>query len=485
MDDHDLLRQYVQSQSQDAFRQIVERHLPMVYATARRMVFDAHLAEEVAQNVFTTLAQKAESLRPPQVTAGWLYNTTRNLALHAVRGELRRREREQTAVAMQALESEFNAGQINENLEPAMAELAADDRDTLVLRFFEDRSLLDVGRELGISEDAARMRVNRALDRLRTIFNRKGVTVSSAVLATAITAGTSSAVPAGLGTAITAAALAGTTIVTTATFTQTILTTMSWINAKSFTAIIAAAALAGTGTYYVQKGRENDLQAENQRLTAEQDKLTAEHNADLVSAQAGKEELERLHKDLRDLPRLRNEVAQLKRQRDEVKPALSTQPAKNPGLAQLPTPEAGAGRYLSSDQLANVGHATPEAGLQTITWAMIKGTFDDVNKTVSPELLGEELKNPDKARAQFEQSQKKMAPLFKGMQIVARKVLAEDKVELKIKMDADPIPGSKAPTPPYMVQPMVKVGDEWKLGGSTREHKPKWDEDGQIVPLSP
>src|SRR3954454_4214143 len=123
MDDHDLLRQYVQSHSQDAFRQIVEQHLPMVYATAQRMVFDSHLAEEVAQNVFTTLAQKANTLRPPQVIAGWLYNTTRNLALHTVRGELHRREREQTAVAMQALESSFDPGQINENLEPAMAEL--------------------------------------------------------------------------------------------------------------------------------------------------------------------------------------------------------------------------------------------------------------------------------------------------------------------------------------------------------------------------
>src|SRR5438270_2085077 len=97
MDDHELLRKYVERQSQEAFRELVERHVAMVCSAARRMVRDAHLAEEVTQGVFTTLAQKAASLGPPQVQVlgGWLYNTTRNLAMHAVRAEQRRREREQ------------------------------------------------------------------------------------------------------------------------------------------------------------------------------------------------------------------------------------------------------------------------------------------------------------------------------------------------------------------------------------------------------
>ena len=74
MDDHALLQDYLRRQSQDAFRQLVDRHLRMVYGTAHRIVRDVHLAEEVAQNVFTLLAKKAAGIVPPQVVAGWLYN---------------------------------------------------------------------------------------------------------------------------------------------------------------------------------------------------------------------------------------------------------------------------------------------------------------------------------------------------------------------------------------------------------------------------
>src|SRR4026207_2540666 len=104
MEDRALLDEFVRSRSQSAFRELVTRHLPVVYSTARRLVRDSHLAEEVAQAVFTTLSQKAESIQPTQVIGGWLYNTTRHLAMHAVRTEQRRREREQIACAMQSLE---------------------------------------------------------------------------------------------------------------------------------------------------------------------------------------------------------------------------------------------------------------------------------------------------------------------------------------------------------------------------------------------
>src|SRR5216117_3219495 len=112
MDDHELLREYAERRSQDAFRELVGRHLAIVYSAACRMVRDSQLAEEVAQNVFTTLAQKAGSLGPAQVVGGWLYHTTRHLAMHAVRSEQRRREREQTAAAMQSLETGSNTHQI-------------------------------------------------------------------------------------------------------------------------------------------------------------------------------------------------------------------------------------------------------------------------------------------------------------------------------------------------------------------------------------
>src|SRR5258706_427775 len=151
MDDRELLDRFVKDHSQSAFRELVERHLPVVYSAARRMVRGAHLAEEVAQSVFTTLAQKAASIRPPQVLGGWLYNTTRHLAMHAIRTEQRRREREQTAVAMQSLDLPPDDPGIAEHLEPAMAELDAEDRDALVLRYLANRAFREVGSELGIS----------------------------------------------------------------------------------------------------------------------------------------------------------------------------------------------------------------------------------------------------------------------------------------------------------------------------------------------
>jgi RNA polymerase sigma factor (sigma-70 family) len=120
MDDRELLAQYAGHRSQDAFRQLVERHLPMVYSVAHRVVRDPQLAEEIAQSVFTTLAQKAEVIQPLQVVGGWLYNTTRNLSRHAVRSEQRRREREQTAASMQALELSSDDGRISEHLESGL-----------------------------------------------------------------------------------------------------------------------------------------------------------------------------------------------------------------------------------------------------------------------------------------------------------------------------------------------------------------------------
>ena len=251
MDDRELLNEFVTARSQSAFRELVERHLPVVYSAARRMVGDSHLAEEVAQTVFTTLAQKADSIRPPQVLGGWLYNTTRHLAMHAVRTEQRRREREQTAFAMQALEQAADESAIAEHLEPAMAELDAEDRDALVLRFLVNRGLREVGAELGVSEEAARKRVSRALERLRALLERRGVTASGVLLATALSASTI-AVPVGLGATIVKSALGS---ATAAALTKATFITMKWLNAKTVTVIIALAFLGGGGTFFLQQQR--------------------------------------------------------------------------------------------------------------------------------------------------------------------------------------------------------------------------------------
>lgn len=262
MDDRDLLDQFVKAHSQGAFRELVERHLPVVYSAAQRLVRDPHLAEEVAQSVFTMLAQKADSIRPPQVLGGWLYNTTRHLAMHAVRTEHRRRERETTAFAMQSLDQTPEDPGLTEHLEPALAELDAEDRDALVLRFLANRALREVGAELGVSEEAARKRVSRALERLRLALEHRGVTATGVLLATALTA-TTFTVPAGLGATITTTAL---TPITAAAVTNASLLTMKSLSAKVAVAVVVVACAGGAGTLVVQNW--NSAQPDSATATA-------------------------------------------------------------------------------------------------------------------------------------------------------------------------------------------------------------------------
>jgi RNA polymerase sigma factor (sigma-70 family) len=486
MDDHELLRDYVRNRSQDAFRELVSRHLPMVYSAARRMVRDPQLAEDLAQSAFTLLAQKAGTLEPSAVVGGWLYYTTRNLSLHALRAEQRRREREEAAVSMSALDrGPDETSHVTEHLDSAMAELETEERDVLVLRFLEDRSFATVGRELGISEDAARMRVNRALERLRGVLSRQGVPASAVILTAALAATTSTAVPAGLATVLAAATLTGsfgaTTLATATTLTATGVQLGSMFTLKGIALITSAAIIAAGGTYFVQQTKLQQLKASNEQLTASRDQLVAEHEVAMKSLRAASQQPAPLEVDKSELLRLRNEVAQLRRERDSAKqPAVSNPSATRAGATKtVANPGDG---YIPKNQLAFVGYATPEAAFQSMTWAMSAGTYEQALAALAPELQKQELGDP-KARSSFESGRTNIAPLLKGVEILARKNLAEDRVELKVRTDIDP-PSGGQPMPDVMIQPMVKVGDEWKLGGSTRGYQQSWDQEGDIVTLS-
>jgi RNA polymerase sigma factor (sigma-70 family) len=476
MEDHELLREFVRSRSEDAFSQLVERHLPMVLSAARRMSGDDHLAQDVTQNVFSMFAQKARHILPPQVVGGWLYNTTRHLTMHAVRGERRRREREEAAVTMQPLEADANTDRVLEQLEPAMAELDAADRDTLVLRYLEDRNLREVGAEFGISEDAARMRANRAVEKLRTVLSRRGVSVTSVLLGTALVSSTSSAVPVGLAAAITTTAVGG-TILTTAT-----ITTMNWINAKAVTAIVGAAVVAGTGTYFVKETEANRLRDENQKLLAQQAALVADHEAALKQAQAKADELERAKRDASDVVRLRGEMAQLRRQREAEKQQMAQQ------LANLQRMQTTAGaatltetppNVIAKDRLANYGYATPENALQTIVWATMSGKLspEQIAEALAPEFLKD-----NEAYAIFERNRQQSLPIFKSVEMQAKKTVDENTVEFKGLLHVDAGPNAPAMEPPVVVLPMVKVAGQWKLAGNPKDYKEGW-ENGHVQPF--
>lgn len=209
-DDRDLLRDY-QAGSEPAFRELVRRHIDFVYSTAlRRVGGDAHLARDVAQEVFIALAKHAEALTHQALLAGWLFTTTRFAASHVVRRERRRRERERKADIMDdittAAEPEWH--RLRPQLEAVLDELSTPDRDALLLRFFTRLSFLEIGARLALSEDAARRRVDRALDKLRIRLGKRGIDSSATAVAVMLTSQAVAAAPAGIEAAVAAAALA-------------------------------------------------------------------------------------------------------------------------------------------------------------------------------------------------------------------------------------------------------------------------------------
>jgi RNA polymerase sigma factor (sigma-70 family) len=155
MDDAKLLEEFAANQSEEAFRILVDRHVSLVYHAALRKVGNPSLAEDVTQTVFIILARKAKRLSKTTILSGWLYRTTCFTASKAVRTEFRRRQREQDAVQLQIDSSDSTWTQLSPVLEESMSRLREADQTIVLLRFFENKDLKEVGRILGISEDTA------------------------------------------------------------------------------------------------------------------------------------------------------------------------------------------------------------------------------------------------------------------------------------------------------------------------------------------
>jgi RNA polymerase sigma factor (sigma-70 family) len=209
-EDTQLLRQYVDQQSEDAFTELVRKHLDLVYSAAFRQVGgDAHLARDVAQTVFIDLARKARALTSHRTLAGWLYTSTRFAASKSVRSDQRRRQREESAQAMNSLTNELTPDweKVQPLIDEAISSLSQRDRDALLLRYFENRSYSDIGKIFNLSEDAVRLRVTRALEKTQQHLSRRGITSTSAILTTILSANAAVASPAGLATTISATAV--------------------------------------------------------------------------------------------------------------------------------------------------------------------------------------------------------------------------------------------------------------------------------------
>lgn len=210
MEDHELLCEYVEHRSDRAFAALVERHIDLVYATALRSVQDPHLARDIVQKVFIQLACKPGSIRDARVLAGWLYRTARFTAASTLRTERRRREHEKAAMDLNTLQPDSPSlcQALAPYLDEAMDALDPVDQGAVALRFFEGKSLREVGQVLGMSDDAAQKRVSRAVEKLRSYFARKGLATSSALVASVLAAQAVQAAPVGLASSVAAASLA-------------------------------------------------------------------------------------------------------------------------------------------------------------------------------------------------------------------------------------------------------------------------------------
>jgi RNA polymerase sigma factor (sigma-70 family) len=257
LDDIALLREYVERDSEEAFAALVTRHIDRVYSVALRHTGNSHQAEEITQAVFVILARKSKHLRKSVILEGWLYQTARLTAVTHIRSEIRRARREQKAHMQNVLnENESDVwSQITPLLDAALAGLNETDRNAVVLRFFYGKSLREIGTTLGANEDTARMRVNRALEKLRQFFLKRGIASTTTTLAGAISANSVHAAPAALAKSITAVAMTKGVAASGSTLTliKGALKLMAWTKTKTVIVVGVGILLAlGTATITIK-----------------------------------------------------------------------------------------------------------------------------------------------------------------------------------------------------------------------------------------
>jgi RNA polymerase sigma factor (sigma-70 family) len=230
--DIELLDAYARDRSEEAFRELVTRHVDFIYSAAMRQLRNPHQAEEATQSAFIALAGKAGHLQRQTVVAGWLHRAAHFAALKLQRNEARRKHWEEQAATVNAPGDAEQAFQEHAlpHVDGALTELNETDRDAVILRFLQQKSLRDVAQALGTSEEPAKKRVSRALEKLRGLLVRRGVVIPAAALAAGLSHLPVTAAPASLASAL--GALAVNPAVPTLTTSATLLALMASSKAK-------------------------------------------------------------------------------------------------------------------------------------------------------------------------------------------------------------------------------------------------------------
>jgi RNA polymerase sigma factor (sigma-70 family) len=343
--DTELIRRYVDEGANDALAELVRRHVDVIYSAALRQVGgDCHFAEDVVQQVFADFVRKARSLRGHAALTGWFYTSTRFTAAKLVRAEQRRKARDLEAYHVNESDSSSAASiDVRPMLDEAMHELGERDRLTVLLRYFEQQPVAEVGRRLGISENAAAKAVERALDRLRDRFAKRGMKSTSAVLAAALANQAVAAAPAALASNVTSSLLASGAAVAT--------TTVSLFMGKVTCTAIVAGIVVATGIGVFQFDHAAGQRTELAALRVEGARYISRANSVAQAQTAATAELEQQ----------RVAHAQL------VAATRVTPPRAKPVGVEPPLDQH------TIEKLTSAGFATPIAALETYLWAISTG----------------------------------------------------------------------------------------------------------------
>jgi RNA polymerase sigma factor (sigma-70 family) len=247
-----LLAQFARDQSEAAFAELVQRYVALVHSVALRHTANPEHARDITQAVFIILARKAGALGCKTVLPGWLYHTARLTAANFQRAEARRVRREREACMQSTPEESAHDAlwrELSPQLDEAMGCLGTSERDALVLRYFQNKSVAEVGEFLGLAENTAQKRVSRALEKLRKFFVRRGVDSTAAAIGDTISVNSIQAAPAALAKSVTAVALAkgAAASVSTLTLVKGALKIMAWTKAKT-AIVVGLGVLLAAGT---------------------------------------------------------------------------------------------------------------------------------------------------------------------------------------------------------------------------------------------
>lgn len=201
LSDKHLLTAWAERRDESAFRELLGRYAGFVFGAAVRRVGDAGLAEEIAQDVFAHLSQKAAGLLDHPTLAGWLHRSTMLISLDRLRRRKRHDqnlERYSTMNSTPPRSGDHAWAEVRPHLDEALDQLGVREREMVMLYYVERHTYPEIATRVGASADAVRMRVNRAIETLSSLLRRKGVALPAAAIAAGLGGALTQTAPAAL-----------------------------------------------------------------------------------------------------------------------------------------------------------------------------------------------------------------------------------------------------------------------------------------------